>query len=197
MPHVFPIILASTSPARLELFRNAGIACTGVAPGVNESRLQHAEPTALATLRATAKARAVDVAGACVIGADQVAWMEGDVFGKPHDADDHRARLRLLRGRTHTLTTATVIRYGGSEHRLLVETRIRFRADLSDEEIDAYVACGEGSGCAGGYAAEGWGGQLIASIDGDFFNVLGLPLLEVITTLRNFGWRSAFPGSLP
>jgi septum formation protein len=192
MSDSFPIVLASTSPARLALLRNAGIACTGVAPPVDESTLHDADPVRLAALRAAAKARSVTAPGACVIGADQVAWMDGEVFGKPTSPSDHRARLRQLRGRVHTLTTGVVLRLEQAEIALRVDTRLRFRADLADAELDAYVATGEGAGCAGGYAAEGMGGQLIAEIDGDFFNVLGLPLLPVIAALRGLGWRPDF-----
>jgi septum formation protein len=193
MTPAFPIVLASTSPARLALMRSAGIDCLGVAPPVDEASLQHDDPATLAALRAAAKARSVDVPGACVIGADQVAWMGSEVFGKPIDPVDHRARLRALRGRTHTLTTAVLLRHGGQELALRADTRLTFRADLLDAEIDAYVDTREGSGCAGGYAAEGLGSQLLATIEGDFFNVLGLPLLPLIGALRSLGWRPSFP----
>jgi septum formation protein len=187
-----PIVLASTSPARLALLRAAGIVCTGVSPGVDESRILAVTPAALAVARADAKANAVQVPGAIVIGADQVAHIGGQPFGKPDDPDDHRARLRQLRGRTHTLTTAVCIRLDTRVERLVSHAHLRFRADLSDAEIDAYVSTGEGSGCAGGYAVEGLGAHLIASIDGDYFSVLGLPLLDVIDTLRALGWRPSF-----
>ncbi len=190
----FPIVLASTSPARLALLRNAGIACVGHTPLVEESTIQHPDPARLAGLRATAKARSIDVPGACVIGADQVAWMGAEAFGKPRDPDDHRARLRALRGRVHTLTTSVVLHFQGNELSVRADSRLHFRADLTDEELDAYVATGEGAGCAGGYAAEGLGGQMIREIEGDFLNVLGLPLFPVITALRTLGWRPAFAG---
>lgn len=187
------VVLASTSPARLALLRAAGVVCTGVSPGVDESRIVAPTPAALAVARADAKAHAVHVAGAVVIGADQVAHVDGQPFGKPEDPDDHRARLRQLRGRTHTLSTAVCIRLDTRVERLLSHAHLRFRADLTDAEIDAYVSTGEGSGCAGGYAVEGLGANLIAAIDGDYFSVLGLPLLDVIDTLRALGWRPTFP----
>ncbi|MDP2305315.1 MAG: Maf family protein [Pseudomonadota bacterium] len=188
-----PIVLASTSPTRLALLRAAGIACTGVSPGVDESRILAASPQALAVARADAKSNAVQVAGAIVIGADQVAHIDGHAFGKPDDPEDHRARLRQLRGRTHTLSTAVCIRLDARVHRLASHAHLRFRADLTDAEIDAYVSTGEGSSCAGGYAVEGLGANLIAAIDGDYYSVLGLPLLEVIDALRALGWRPTFP----
>ena len=192
MPEI-PVVLASTSPARLALLRAAGIVCTGVAPGVDESRILAPTPSELAMARAVAKAEAVPVPGAIVIGADQVAHLDGETFGKPLDPADHRGRLRQLRGRTHTLTTAVYLRLDARTARIRADAHLRFRADLSDAEIDAYVATGEGSGCAGGYAVEGLGANLIAAIDGDYFGVLGLPLLDVIANLRLLGWRPTFP----
>lgn len=192
MPHL-PVVLASTSPARLGLLRAAGIECLGVAPGVDESRILAPTPQALAIARADAKSSAVQIAGAIVIAADQVAHIDGIAFGKPTDPDDHRVRLRQLRGRTHTLTTAVCVRLDARLERLASHAHLHFRADLTDDELDAYVETGEGSGCAGGYAVEGLGAHLLAAIEGDYFSVLGLPLLEVIDTLRAFGWRPTFP----
>ncbi|MDP2313015.1 MAG: Maf family protein [Pseudomonadota bacterium] len=188
-----PIVLASTSPARLALFRAAGIACTGVAPDVDESRIQAPTPPELAMARAAAKAGSIQASGAVVIGADQVAHLDGAAFGKPTSVEDHRTRLRQLRGRTHTLTTAVVLILDARRLSLQVDAHVRFRADLTDAELDAYVATGEGSGCAGGYAVEGLGANLIAAIDGDYFGVLGIPVLDVLTALRGLGWRPTFP----
>lgn len=189
------IVLASTSPARLSLLRAAGIACTGIAPGVDESLIHGPTPAALAAARAEAKASACRVAGAIVIGADQVAHLDGQAFGKPDHPEDHRARLRQLRGRTHTLSTAVCIRLDSRVQHLLSHAHLSFRADLTDAELDAYVSTGEGSQCAGGYAVEGLGANLIAAINGDYFSVLGLPLLDVIGTLRELGWRPTFPST--
>ena len=164
---------------------------------MDESRILDPDPVRLAHLRAAAKAAAVVVPDAIVIGADQVAHLGPEVFGKPKDPLDHGVRLRQLRGQTHTLTTAVAIAHAGAVRTLACQTRLRFRADVSDAEIDAYVATGEGSGCAGGYAAEGLGAQLIEQIDGDFFNVLGLPLLDVLGALRALGWRPDFRETRP
>jgi septum formation protein len=186
------IILASTSPARIALLRAAGVVHQAVSPGVDESVIQADSPAALALARAEAKALAVDPGVSVVIGADQVAHLDGAAFGKPTDPADHRARLRQLRGRTHTLCTAVVLRDRERIERHLTECTVSIRGDLSDAEIDAYVATGEGSGCAGGYAAEGLGASLIASIEGDYTAVLGLPLHLVLGALRGYGWRPAF-----
>ncbi|MFZ5477813.1 MAG: Maf family protein [Myxococcota bacterium] len=189
---MFPrIVLASTSPWRLAMLRDAGIACEGVAPTVDEATIADPDPARLAELRAVAKARSI--AGDCVVGADQVAHLDGVAFGKPLGPEDHRTRLRQLRGRAHVLTTGVCVRLHGVEHVFREHTSLHFRADVTDAEIAAYVDTREGSGCAGGYAAEGMGAQLIERIDGDFFNVIGLPLLRLIGTLRALGWRPHFP----
>jgi septum formation protein len=184
------VVLASTSSARIALLRAAGIVFSAVSPKVDEEQITADGAVALAMARAEAKARAVP--GEIVIGADQVAHFRGRTFGKPRDPEDHRARLRELRGKTHTLTTGVVVLRGDAAIRLTVESRITFRRDLTDEELDAYVATGEGSYCAGGYAVEGLGANLIARIDGDYTNVLGLPLYDVIDALRRLGWRPTF-----
>lgn len=202
-----PVVLASTSPYRLSLLRAAGIAACGVAPTCDESAVTHSDPAELAALRAAAKARSVHVPDAVVIGADQVAHVDGQPFGKPLGPDDHRARLRQLRGRVHLLTVGVLLRVTGpegatlEEHAFTETTALRFRADVTDAEVDAYVATGEGSGCAGGYAAEGHGAQLIERIDGDWTNVIGIPIFRLIGALRAIGWRPSFPtppsGPLP
>jgi septum formation protein len=190
-----PIVLASTSAARIALLRGAGIAFRAESPPVDESTITADSPGELALARARAKALSVAAAapGALIIGSDQVAHFEGEVFGKPLDPDDHRRRLRLLRGQTHTLSTAAVVRLGAATVECLTHARITFRSDLGDDELDAYVATGEGAHCAGGYAVEGLGGNLVATIEGDHPSVLGLPLYRVVDALRGFGWRPSFP----
>ena len=175
------------------MLRDAGIVCTGVAPQVDEETVHDPDPVRLAALRAAAKARSIAAPYACVIGADQVAHLDGESFGKPRNPTDHADRLRRLRGRAHTLSTGVLMRHAGTEQAFVEHTILHFRDDVSDAEIEAYVRTGEGSGCAGGYAVEGLGAQLVHHIDGDFYNVLGLPLLRVIDTLRGMGWRPAFP----
>lgn len=189
------LVLASGSRWRRQLLADVGVPVVSVAPPVDEETILDPDPVALALARARAKAAAVRAAhpGAWVIGADQVATLDGEAFGKPLDPVDHRRRLGQLRGRTHRLTTGVVL-LGADVDRAFVEhTDITFRADLSDAELDAYVASGEGAGSAGGYEAEHRGAQLIARIDGDWFNVLGLPVLRLVDELRRLGWRPTFP----
>jgi septum formation protein len=187
------LILASTSPWRQRMLRDAGIHARAEPSGVDESAVDADSPESLVRELAVRKARAVHrrFADALVIGADQVSF-DPDVgvpWGKPPDAEQHLARLRSMRGRTHVLVTGWAILGPSVQHVAHTETRMTMRADLTDAELEAYVATGEGSGCAGGYAAEGHGAFLFSRVEGDWFNVLGLPLFEVLGVLRDHGWR--------
>jgi septum formation protein len=187
------LVLASTSATRQRLLASAGLAFRAVAPEVSEDG-GLIDPVARARELASRKARAVAARfpDAWVIGSDQVVWDGVDVFGKPTDPDDHRRRLASLRGRTHELVTAVAFVRGdvllSVDHDV---TRMVVRSDVTDDEIAAYVATGEGRWCAGGYAAEGLGQFLFQRIDGDFSNVLGLPMPLVVARLRALGWRFA------
>jgi septum formation protein len=186
------IILASTSPWRLQILKDSGIEAEGVAPDVDESTIEGVIPEETARHRAVAKA--VEVSRRrphdLVIGADQVAHLDGESFGKPSSTDDWRARLRSLRGRAHTLTTAVALAEDGAlADSFAVDTRVAFRSDLSDDEIEDYIATGEGAACAGGYMAEKRGAWLVESIEGDWQNVIGLPLLPLLARLRARGYR--------
>jgi len=185
------LILASASPSRLAMLRSAGVAVRAVGSHVSEvSDLM--DPGDRAVALALRKARAVaDTAGdAVVLGADQVAYCDGAVFGKPVDSDDHLARLRTLRSRTHSLVTGWALVGPHGEVTGRCVTALHGRPDVTDAELAQYVASGEGTYCAGGYAIEGRGALLFRRIEGDYFNVLGLPLLDVLGALRSLGWRA-------
>lgn len=195
------LLLASTSPWRLTLLRDAGIPCEAVSPTIDERDVVAPDPVELAVARAVEKSR--DVArrspGALVIGADQVAHLDGEAFGKPSDAEDWLARLKQLRGRAHLLSTGVALCQHGDDaggepgvealETFVVTTEVRFRADLSDEELEDYVRLGEAAGCAGGYQVERRGAWMIEAVDGDWWNVIGLPVLPLIARLRARGWR--------
>jgi septum formation protein len=186
------IILASTSPWRLQILRDAGIEADGVAPDVDETTILGAIPEETARHRAVAKA--VEVSRRrpddLVIGADQVAHLDGEAFGKPTSTEDWRERLRALRGKAHTLTTAVALAEDGAlADSFSVDTRVSIRGDLTDEEIEAYIASGEGRACAGGYMAEKRGAWLVQRIEGDWQNVIGLPLFPLLDRLRARGYR--------
>lgn len=191
---MLPLILASTSPYRRHLLEAAGIKARTAPPNVDERAVQMSDPLALATELALRKARAVAGAhpDALVLGADQVAYdLENPAahFGKPLDPEDHRRRLTSMLGRKHALVTGIALVGPGIEITDHETSVIHFRGDIGGEEIAAYVASGEGSGCAGGYTVEGRGIFLIERIEGDWFNVVGLPLPRVMSLLRKHGWR--------
>jgi septum formation protein len=189
-------VLASTSQWRLELLIGAGLPFRAVDPGVDEALVvapAPGGPQEVALARAEAKALAVArrMRSALVVGADQVAHLDGEQFGKPLNAADHLSRLKSLRGRRHELTTGVVVMGPGEldVERLVVTSGVRFRSDLLDGELAAYVASGEGSGCAGGYMVERRGAWLVEEVDGDWLNVIGLPVFPLVGLLRRRGLR--------
>jgi len=197
MAPIKQVILASTSPWRLRMLLDAGVPAVAVAPGVDEETISGGPPWEVAAARARAKAEAVfkTHSHAIVIGADQVVWLPPDVqFDKPGTASRHLQQLEALRGKRHLLATAVFMRCGDRVKALQVRTEIQFRRDITDSELAAYVQSGEGRHCAGGYQVEGRGAWLIEKVEGDWFNVVGLPLLNVIGVLR--AWGLSLP-SLP
>ena len=189
------LILASTSPYRRRMLVDAGIAVRTESPGIDERSVSGTDPVELARELARRKAQAVAARhpGEWIIGADQVGHdpdRPGEPFGKPADPEDHIRRLREMVGRRHELVTGFAIIGPGVEVVGHETTVMHVRADLDDDELRAYVATGEGAGCAGGYAVEGRGVFLFERIDGDWFNVIGLPLLRVMDVLRSHGWRA-------
>lgn len=185
------IILASSSPWRRKMLEDAGVACQAIASGFDESSVSAEKPQELAVLLARKKAQIVFEShpGSIVIGADQVAHDGEGCFGKPSSPEDHLERLWSLRGKEHWLTTGVAILSPDEQRVFSVKTGIRFRSDLSRSELQAYVESGEGSECAGGYQIEGRGAWLIERVTGDWFNVVGLPVLEVVSVLRSMGWK--------
>ena len=196
------LVLASGSVWRRKLLTGAGIPCRSIAPNVNEKAIIGPSPVATARARALAKARAVagPLGAQCrVIGADQVVHLEGCILGKPSDRGAHLSMLEELRGRQHELITAVALVRGGHADRdercFEVRTLLTMRGDLRDDELRAYVASGEASGCGGGYMIEALGAQLFETVEGDWNNVVGLPLFRLISELRGLGWRPSFPTS--
>lgn len=184
-----PLVLASTSAARRQLLHQAGFAFEALAPDVEEALDARgdaaAQAMALARLKALAVARRRPEA--IVVGADQVLSVDGLVLGKPADAAAARAQLGRLNGRQHALVTGLcVVSPDGGVQITSERTTLTVRA-LSDAELDAYVATGEWQGCAGSYRLEGRGIGLFERLDGDWTNVLGLPMPALLTLLRGLG----------
>ena len=186
-----PVVLASTSQWRLQILTDAGVHASAVDPGVDESLLVGSGPVQTAQMRASAKARAGAKLhpDAMVIGADQVIHLDGVTIGKPSDEADWYDRLAAMRGRSHQLTTAVALVDEAGEDAFHVTTSVRFRTDVGDDELWQYIRQGEAKGCAGGYMVERRGAWLVESVEGDWLNVVGLPVLAVVGRLRARGWR--------
>ena len=193
------LILASTSPRRAEILRDAGIAFDVCAPHIEEARRPHEAAAKMVARLAEAKVRAAaELAGmkipAVIIGADTAVELDGEIFGKPRDVADAREMLSYLSGRTHYVVTGIhVVRLPDGGARSAVETTAVTFARLGQKEIDAYVASGEPLDKAGGYAIQGRAGRYIPRIEGCYFNVVGLPLARLYALLGELGWRDDGP----
>ncbi len=196
--YVFPVklILASSSPRRAEVLRNAGFVFEIRPADVDETRLPREAAEDYVRRVAQAKAHAIaDIARAggeraVVIAADTTVVAEGQILGKPKDAEDALRMLRLFSGKTHEVLTAlSVISIPDGKEALHVEkTRVQF-LKMSDEEIENYIQTGEPFDKAGAYGIQGIAGRFATRIDGCYFNVLGLPLSRLWTTLQALGWK--------
>ena len=180
------LVLASGSPRRAELLRAAGIPFEPAAADVDET--QHPGEEADAYVLRLAKAKAGRVAavypGRTVLGADTTVVVDGDVLGKPADAADAAAMLRRLSGRSHlVLTGVCLIGPGGGQETAVASTQVEFRP-LTGDEIDRYVASGEPMDKAGAYAIQGGAGGFVTRIDGEYDNVVGLPVALVQAMCR-------------
>ncbi|WP_326798007.1 Maf-like protein [Streptomyces sp. NBC_01808] len=179
------LVLASQSPARLALLRQAGLAPEVVVSGVDEDAVTAATPAELALVLAEAKAGAVaarpEAAGALVVGCDSVLELDGRALGKPVDAEDATARWKAMRGRSGVLQTGHCVidTESGRRASATAGTVVRF-GEPSDAEIAAYVATGEPLYVAGAFTIDGRSSAFIDGIDGDHGNVVGisLPLLR-------------------
>jgi septum formation protein len=193
------LILASASPRRAEILRNAGIAFEVRAAVLDESRRPGELRADYVRRLALAKARTVAGAqrdsGDCLyVGADTVVVAADEILGKPESPDDARRMLRLLSGAVHEVHTGlAVVRRPGAMEGIVEEiTRVTF-APLSDEEVEAYIATAEPFDKAGAYGIQGIGGRYVTRIEGCYFNVMGLPLARLWSLLREFGWKESVP----
>lgn len=189
------LVLASASPRRQEILRNAGIPFTVQAADIDEAPLKDELPRDCAERLARIKALAVWRMGPrdLVLGADTIVVVDGAILGKPVDGDDAARMLRLLSGRVHQVITGVCVvgtRSGSQltssepETRTASETTSVTMNELSDAEIRAYVATGEPIDKAGAYAIQGMASRWIPRIEGDYSNVVGLPMALVYSMLR-------------
>jgi septum formation protein len=176
------LILASGSPQRRAILTQLGLEFDVDVADVPE--LEAGDPVEVVIENARRKARAVGdrrgrVPGELVLAVDTEVHLDGEIFGKPADAADARAMLGRLNGRTHEVHSGAVLIRGAEEDTVHDVTRVTFRT-LTDAQLDAYVATGEWEGRAGAFAIQLRGGALIRRIEGDYLNVVGLPLAALL-----------------
>jgi len=173
------LVLASQSPRRRELLATAGFQFTIRVRPVEETRAAGETPEAYARRLAREKAEAAwENRDEIVLGADTIVVLGGEVLEKPRDSGEARRMLRSLAGREHTVITGICLRHPGGAEVDSTSTRVHF-LELTDAEIDDYVASGEPMDKAGAYAIQGLASKFIDRIEGDFANVVGLPVYQV------------------
>ena len=192
------LVLASASPRRAELLRAAGFTFEVCPADVDETpragepadafvRRLSAEKAAWAAAR-LAPAEADGTCEPAFLGADTVVVVDGAIFGKPRDDDDARRMLTLVSGRAHEVLTGVTLRRGDAAESRVVTTRVVFSA-LAPDELDWYVASGEGRDKAGAYAVQGLASRFVAQIEGSYSNVVGLPVATVHALWRQLASR--------
>ncbi len=184
------LILASASPRRRELLGHLGLPFDVIPATGPETPPAGADAgqTALALSRAKAREVADKYPDAVVIGADTVVELDGDILGKPRDQADAKRMLRLLSGREHRVYTGVTVIAGERAESAWERTRVFFRP-MTEHEIAAYVATGEPMDKAGAYGYQGRAGLYVEKIEGDYFNVVGLPLCRLGRMLAKLGVR--------
>ena len=165
------LVLASRSPRRRAILEQLGVEFRVEPSEVDE--LEEGDPRELVLENARRKAAAVE--GERVLGVDTAVVLDDRALGKPHDAQEAERFLRMLSGRDHEVMSGIALRDEAGERSDVSVTRVRFRA-LDPRTIDWYVSRGEWGDCAGGYAIQGKGAALVEEIEGDYWNVVGLPV---------------------
>ncbi|MFK4067259.1 nucleoside triphosphate pyrophosphatase [Streptomyces sp. NPDC029674] len=186
------LVLASQSPARLGLLRQAGLAPEVIVSGVDEDKVSAPTPAELALALAEAKASVVaarpEAKGALVVGCDSVLELDGEALGKPADAEEATARWKSMRGRAGVLQTGHCVydTASGRYASATASTVVRF-GEPSDDEIAAYVATGEPLHVAGAFTLDGRSAPFVDGIEGDHGNVIGLSLPLLRRLLAELG----------
>ena len=184
------IVLASGSPRRKELLEMLGVRDLVILPAKGEEKAAEGlGPAELVMALASHKAHEVEAlrpAEDVIVAADTIVWHQGRVFGKPHSEAEAAEMLRSLSGDTHEVYTGVSVIRSGKELLAAERSAVRFRA-LSDREIAAYIATGEPMDKAGAYGIQGKASLFAEGIEGDFFNVMGLPLCRLGLMLKAQG----------
>ena len=182
------LVLASASPRRAEILERAGWPHEVIVAGIDESLHQHEAAAAYVQRLARSKAEAVaqKLKEGLVLGADTTVVIEGQILGQPEDDRDAGRMLRLLNGKWHeVLTGVALVRVGGESRVDYETTRVRF-AEMSESEIDWYISTREPFGKAGAYGIQGKAALFIDEIEGDYFNIMGLPIRLVYELAADF-----------
>jgi septum formation protein len=194
MPDTAPrIVLASQSPRRAELIGRLGLQFDTVPADIDETPFEGEAPEAHAERLAREKAQAVAAVhpDALVVGSDTIVVIDGDILGKPRDTAQAVEMLLRLAGREHEVCTGIAVVRGGRVESGLERVRVRFRA-LDRRACEEYVATGEPMDKAGAYGIQGFGSAIVEGVDGDYFAVMGLPVVGMLALIERFGWRYAF-----
>ena len=173
------VILASKSPRRKEILENLGLNFDVIVADADE-RSDECDPKRRVAELAAIKGRAVlltltDAADTLIIASDTLVYAEGEFLGKPKDKDDARRMISLLSGKAHSVVSGLYLYYNGTEVLDAEETRVLFD-EMTEDEIERYVRSDEPYDKAGGYAVQGLASLYIRGLDGDYFNVVGLPV---------------------
>jgi septum formation protein len=179
------LILASGSPRRAEILTSVGWEFEKIVPNVDETELSGENPADYVQRLAKTKAVAVAVnhPNRMVLGADTTVVIDNQIIGKPLDLDDARRMLRMLSGRTHEVLTGVAVTQNSETNVGLQRTKVKF-VELSDEEVEFLVTFGEPLDKAGGYAVQAQAALFIKGIEGDYWNVVGLPIGLVYELVR-------------
>ena len=182
------LILASQSPRRRDLLSMLGLDFTVITADIDETMDGNlsVEDAVAAVCRKKAEAVAKDHPSDTIIAADTIVVVDDRVLGKPRDAEDAKAMLRILSGRSHTVMTAFCIWQKGETVTHVEKTNLRFKP-LSDGEIAAYVATGSPMDKAGSYGIQDQAAIFVEALEGDYYNVMGLPVCSLVKTLRKNG----------
>lgn len=187
------VVLASGSPRRHQLLNLIGIEHEVNAANIDETMRPREAPRRHAERLAREKAStfAVRDPDLITIGADTVVVINRKVLGKPVDRSDAARMLGMLSGREHTVITAVAVARGRKLRSAIEEVKVKFRR-LREDEIEAYIATGEPMDKAGAYGIQGFGATIVERIDGDYFAVMGLPLVRLVGLMRDVGVRYRF-----
>jgi septum formation protein len=187
------VVLASGSPRRHQLLNLIGIEHEVNPANIDETMRPREAPRRHAERLAREKAATVAVRDPdlITIGADTVVVINRKVLGKPADTNDAARMLGMLSGREHTVITAIAVARGRKLRSAIEEVRVKFRR-LREDEIEAYIATGEPMDKAGAYGIQGFGATIVERIEGDYFAVMGLPLVRLIGLMRDVGVRYKF-----